>query len=61
MENLSYGIEGLAKLLGCSKSTAWKIKKSGIIDPAIIQINRTIIINNSKVFECLQKNQEDKK
>ena len=38
-----YGIEGLEELLCCSKSTANRIKATHILDPAISQINRTII------------------
>ena len=60
-EKLSYGLMGLSTLLGCSKSTAWKIKKSGVIDPAIVQIGKTIIIENEKVFECLRNNKENGK
>ena len=46
-----YGIEGLARLLGCSKATANRIKKSGKIDGAITQIGRKIIIDADKSLE----------
>lgn len=55
-KNLSYGLSGLAGIIGCSKATAWRIKSSGVIDAAIIQIGRKIIIDNNKLFECLKKN-----
>ena len=48
-----YGIEGLEELLCCSKSTANRIKATHIIDPAISQINRTIIIDAQKALELL--------
>lgn len=40
-----YGLQGLAKVLGCSKTTAWKVKKSGVLDEAITQRGRKIIID----------------
>lgn len=40
-----YGLTGLANVLGCSKATAWKVKKSGVLDEAITQRGRKIIIN----------------
>ena len=39
-----YGIKGIAQLFGCSISTAQRIKNSGVIDPAIRQRNRRIIV-----------------
>ena len=46
-----YGIEGLARLFGCSKATANRIKKSGKLDGAITQIGRKIIIDADKALE----------
>lgn len=40
-----YGIDGIARLFGCSKPTANRIKKSGKIDRAIKQIGRKIIVD----------------
>ncbi|MBC5833731.1 DUF3853 family protein [Flavobacterium bernardetii] len=40
-----YGIKGIATLLGCSKPTANRIKKSKKIDAAITQIGRKIIVD----------------
>ena len=39
------GIKGIACLFGCSKSTAQRIKKSGIIDDAITQVGRKILVD----------------
>jgi hypothetical protein len=50
-----YGISGLAKLLGCSPSTAASIKRSGIIDAAITQHQRTIIIHSATALNLLRK------
>lgn len=40
-----YGLKGLAQLLGCSKTTASRIKASGKIDKAITQIGALLIID----------------
>ena len=40
-----YGIEGMALVFGCSVPTANRIKKSGIIDKAITQIGRKIVVD----------------
>lgn len=39
------GIKGIACLFGCSKSTAQRIKKSGIIDDSITQVGRKILVD----------------
>ncbi|PTT77171.1 MULTISPECIES: DUF3853 family protein [unclassified Chryseobacterium] len=46
-----YGLKGLAKILGCSVSKASEIKSSGILDEAIIQKGKIIIIDKQKVLE----------
>ena len=46
-----YGIKGLAKILGCSRNTASKIKKSGILDEAIFQNGKILIIDREKALE----------
>lgn len=51
-----YGIKGLSNLLGCSLSTAERIKLSGIIDPAISQCGHLIIINSEMALDLLNKN-----
>ncbi len=50
-----YGIDGLARLLDVSISTACRIKKSGVIDDAITQIERTIIIHTDKALSLLHE------
>ena len=51
-----YGLKGLAKILGCSVSKASKIKSSGILDEAIIQNGRKIIIDSEKALELFKDN-----
>ena len=46
-----YGLKGLAKLLGCSKTTASRIKTCGKIDKAITQIGALLIIDADKALE----------
>lgn len=50
-----YGLEGLAQLFNCSKTTANTIKQSGDIDKAIIQIGRKIIIDAPLALELRRK------
>ena len=49
-----YGISGLALLFNCSKSTAINIKKSGMIDRAIKQYQRTIIVDAELALELFK-------
>lgn len=44
-KNVVYGIKGIADIFGCSIPTANRIKKSGIIDDAISQVGRKIVID----------------
>lgn len=39
------GIEGIARLYGCSRATAQRIKSSGRIDAAITQVGRKIVVD----------------
>ena len=48
-----YGIEGLAAFLHRSKSTAMRLKKSGIINDAIHQVGRTIIVDTRKLRQII--------
>ena len=48
-----YGLKGLAKMLGCSRSKAAELKSSGILDDAIIQNGNLIIIDKEKAMELM--------
>lgn len=50
-----YGIRGIANLLNCSISTANRIKKSGVLDGAIIQNGRTIMVDTEKAIQLLKE------
>ena len=49
-----YGIRGIANLFGCSISSANRIKKSGIIDKAIIQNGRKIILDSELALNLIK-------
>ncbi len=53
-----YGIRGIANLINRSISTANRIKKSGILDDAIIQHGRTIMVDSEKALQLLKENSE---
>ena len=49
-----YGIEGIAQVFGCSVPTANRIKKSGVINDAITQIGRKIVIDADKALALVK-------
>lgn len=51
---LVYGLAGLSQLLGCSISTAARIKKSGVLAPAIHQTGKIIVVDADMALEILQ-------
>lgn len=40
-----YGVQGIAETFGCSIPTANRIKASGVIDDAITQVGRKIVVD----------------
>ena len=50
-----YGLAGIAKLLGCSITTANRIKQSGKLNGAITQIGNLIITDAEKALELSDK------
>lgn len=57
LDKFEYGIDGIARILGCGKTKAQEIKKSGILDQAVIHAGRKIKIHKEKALELYQKNQ----
>ena len=49
-----YGLAGLAKLLGCCKATASDIKQSGILDPAISQHGKIIVVDANLALDLMK-------
>ena len=54
-KHYEYGIEGLAKVFKCSIPTANRIKKSGVIDAAITQVGRKIVVDDELALELAKK------
>ncbi|MDR1938742.1 MAG: DUF3853 family protein [Tannerellaceae bacterium] len=54
-ENIVYGIDGIAKLLGVSKSTVWQYRNEGWLEPAIKQTGRKIICDAALALELFGK------
>lgn len=54
-----YGLKGLAKMLGCSRATASKIKSSGIIDDAISQVGNVIVIDKFRALELISAKENE--
>jgi len=50
-----HGLEGIAQLFGCSRTTASEIKKSGKIDEAITQVGRTIVVDAELALALAKK------
>lgn len=57
----AYGIAGICQIFGCSKPTAQRLKKSGVIDAAIIQNGRTIVVDRQKALDLVQQDNEKRK
>lgn len=53
-KNLVYGLAGLAKLLGCSISTAARIKKSGVLTGAIHQTGKVIVVDADLALDLMK-------
>lgn len=49
-----YGLAGLCKLLGCSTATASRIKRSGVIDAAISQTGKIIVVDADLALDLLK-------
>lgn len=50
-KQLVYGIDGIASIFQCSRTTAQRIKNSGVIDKAITQVGRKITIDVDKALQ----------
>lgn len=53
-KHLVYGLTGLANLLGVCKATASNIKRSGILDPAISQRGKVIVVDADLALELMK-------
>lgn len=48
-----YGLQGLADLLGVAKTTACRIKASGVLDAAISQRGKVIVVDADLAIDLL--------
>lgn len=53
-----YGLKGLARLLGCSKTTACKLNTSGVIDPARTQLGNLLIFDADLVLALVRDSEK---
>lgn len=51
-----YGIAGICEIFRCSKATAIRIKKSGVLDKAITQVGRKIVIDAELALQLVSVN-----
>ncbi len=58
-KHLAYGIRGIADTFGCSIPTANRIKKSGVIDDAISQTGRKIVVDVDKALALVKQQKHD--
>lgn len=54
-KRLVYGIKGLSELLHCSTTRAQQIRSSGIIDKAITQYGRKLIIDADLALKLMEE------
>ena len=55
-KNLVCGLDGIKQLFGCSTTTAWRIKSSEWICPAISQVGRKIVVDADLALELANEN-----
>lgn len=55
-KNYVYGLQGIAQLFSCSVSTACRIKQSGVLDPAISQVNRLLVVDADYALDLVKVN-----
>ena len=58
---LVYGIQGIADTFGCSIPTANRIKRSGVIDDAITQVGRKIVVDADLALELAANAKRNRK
>ena len=54
--NYVYGLKGIEQLFNCSTTTAWRIKNSEWIKPAISQVGRKIVVDADLALELAHQN-----
>lgn len=44
-KHYAYGLAGVMQTFGCSKSTAFRLVHSGVLDPALSRVRRLIVLD----------------
>ncbi len=57
----AYHLSGIAELFGCSRTTANRLKQSGRIDAAIVQVGNLIIVDKEKALTLAGMKKRTKK
>jgi hypothetical protein len=57
--NYVYGLRGLARLLGCSKTKACALNTSGLLTPAVSRIGNLMIYDADMVMTLLKEASDD--
>ncbi|MDR3246065.1 MAG: DUF3853 family protein [Prevotellaceae bacterium] len=55
-----YGLAGIARLLGCSKTMVWNYRQKGWIEPAIHQNGRKIVCDAPLALELFREKENAK-
>ncbi|WP_407497456.1 DUF3853 family protein [Elizabethkingia meningoseptica] len=55
-DKFDYGIDGLARILGCGKTRAQEIKNTGLLDRAITKAGRKLMIHREKAKHLYEVN-----
>ncbi|MDV4022611.1 hypothetical protein CMT54_18225 [Elizabethkingia anophelis] len=55
-DKFDYGIDGLARILGCGKTRAQEIKNTGLLDKAITKAGKRLMIHKEKALKLYQDN-----
>ena len=54
--NYVYGLKGIEQLFNCSTTTAWRIKNSDWLKPAVTQVGRKIVVDADLALELAHQN-----
>lgn len=60
MPKYVHGIEGIASIFGCKRGKAQKIKNSGVIDGAIAQTGRKIVVDVEEALRLVRERRNRK-
>lgn len=59
-KRFEYGVEGLARVLQCSRSSAYNLKKTGLLDPAIFHAGKIMMIDIELTLDIIHEENKRK-